>query len=375
MLHEEYQVLETENGLQALEILRSEGAGISLLLLDLDMPKMDGYEVLKCIQEDPDLSAIPVIIATGTTDSFAEVKALSMGAQDFVIKPYAPSVIKNRIANTIKLRETAATVNALERDRLTGLYSRAFFFEKVADMVRAHEPGFYIMACFDVDKFKIVNDQFGTDKGDEVLRYIAKTFQNGFEPIGGICSRISGDNFAVLYPASFCESSEIAQIRKDAAHYEGLVMPILFSIGRYHITDVSLSPDAMFDRASLAAESAKDRYDNKIVSYDEAFRQRLIQEQSIVTEMQGALASGQFEVWFQPQFNHATESLIGAEALVRWNHPTKGLIQPGLFIPLFEQNGFIYSIDRFVWEQVCLYLRKWIDAGRAPLPVSVNISR
>jgi EAL domain-containing protein (putative c-di-GMP-specific phosphodiesterase class I) len=104
-------------------------------------------------------------------------------------------------------------------------------------------------------------------------------------------------------------------------------------------------------------------------------RDTLLSEQKIVTEMSSALKSGQFEVWFQPQYNHLTEELIGAEALVRWRHPEQGLIPPDRFIPIFEKNGFVYEMDKYVWEHTCMFLHTWIKEKRNPLPISVNISR
>ncbi len=375
MLCNEYEVLEAVDGVETMEVLHREGADLSLVLLDLDMPRMDGYEVLKAMQAEPDLSVIPVIVATGTTESSAEVKALSMGAQDFVVKPYSSSVIRHRVANTIKLRETAATINALKRDRLTGLLNREFFFAEVTKMVKAHEPGYYVMACFDVDKFKVINDQYGSQMGDAVLKHIGSMFTKIIDHNGGLCCRIAADNFAALYPAKLQDSGDMRRIHEKAAHVDGLIAPIIFSIGRYVVEDVHMSPQGMYDRASLAADSVKGRYDMKIAQYDESMRQRLVRNQEIVFEMEKALKSQQFEVWFQPQYNHSTGAMIGAEALVRWRHPEKGLIPPNDFIPIFEQNGFVYALDQFVWHKTCQYLRKWRDEGKDPQPISVNISR
>ena len=125
-------------------------------------------------------------------------------------------------------------------------------------MISAREPGYYILACFDIDSFKVINDQYGTQKGDEVLRYIASIFRSGFGAVGGICCRVTADNFAVLYPRSFAESEEISKLRQQAAALDGSIRPITFSIGRYVIDDLSLSVSAMYDRAALAETSVKD---------------------------------------------------------------------------------------------------------------------
>ncbi|NLW69502.1 MAG: diguanylate cyclase, partial [Eubacteriaceae bacterium] len=251
---------------------------------------------------------------------------------------------------------------------LTGLYNRETFFEKTAEMVRQKEAGYYIMACFDIDNFKVINDQYGTAKGDEVLKAIGEIFKEGFRDAGGICCRVTADNFAVLYPASFKDSEEIAEIRRKAGNFEGLLNNVSYSIGRYLVDDKSLSASAMYDRATLAQATVKGRYDTYFAEYDELMRADLIKEQRIVDEMGRALEEKQFVLYLQPQYNHTTGSMIGAEALVRWLHPESGLVPPGDFIPIFEKNGFIYELDKFVWEQGCRYLRKWIDEGRNPLP-------
>ena len=132
---------------------------------------------------------------------------------------------------------------------------------------------------------------------------------------------------------------------------------------------------ASYDRAAIAKDTVKGRYDVYVATYDESMRSAILRQQEITGQMKQALEEGQFEVWLQPQFNHNTGMLFGAEALVRWRHPQEGIISPGEFIPIFERNGFVYEVDRFVWEQSCAMLRKWLDKGLQPVPISVNISR
>lgn len=133
ILSNEYQVLEAENGQVALDILKQQKEEIALILLDVMMPVMDGYTFLDRIKEEPDLALIPVIVMTKSDSEADEVNALAHGATDFVPKPYRPKVILHRVANIIKLRETAAIVNLLQYDRLTGLYTKEFFYQKVRE--------------------------------------------------------------------------------------------------------------------------------------------------------------------------------------------------------------------------------------------------
>ncbi len=375
ILEDEYETLEAEDGDVAMELLKEEHDTISAVILDLLMPKMNGLEVLEQMQSIPELAQIPVIVATGQDAQESEREALRIGAIEYIIKPYDAQIIKHRLRNTIKMREQAAIVNATRRDSLTGLLSRAAFFEHTKEMIHSKPPGTYVMACFDVERFKVINDQYGTRKGDEVLKRIAQVFAEGFGSEGAIISRVWADNFAVLYPKSFIDSDKIEEIRQKAALLDGSLLPITFSIGRYIVDDIHLDPSVMYDRAVLAKESVKGRFDQHIAFYKDSMRKQILDEQEIVSQMNHALKSKQFEVWYQPQFNHDSRALIGAEALVRWRHPERGLISPGLFIPIFERNGFVYEVDKFVWEQACIFLKEMKNSPLGIIPVSVNVSR
>lgn len=375
ILSDFYQVVEAENGKEALDILKADYENISAVLLDIVMPVMDGFEFLDRIRSDANLSNIPVLVTTERAENEAEVKALSIGANDYILKPYNAAVIIRRLQNIINLRENAAIVNAEKTDALTGLLSREAFFEKSTEMIAQHNPGYYVMAAFDVNNFKVINDQHGHNKGNEILRGIAGIMQNGFEKLKGICCRINADNYAVLYPSEYMDMDDVVQIKKEITDLDDAIRPITFSIGRYIVTDMDLSARAMYDRALLAKASVKARYDVQYAFYNESMRAQILREQAIINEMNQALEHKDFEVWFQPQYNHATGAMIGSEALVRWNHPERGMIQPGDFIPIFEKNGFIYELDKYVWEQTCCYLKTWIEKGYSPLPVSVNVSR
>ncbi len=265
--------------------------------------------------------------------------------------------------------------NANLMDTLTGLYRRKLFLKRAEKMVRQHTAGYYVISCFDIDKFKVINDLYGTKMGDTVLIHIANIFKEIFERIGGIACRVSADNFAVLYPREYLYSKELKEVSRRASVIDTLSQPIIFSIGRYIIEDLSLSASGMFDRAMIAKATVKGRYDEHIATYDESMRKHILGEQEIVNEMKKALLENQFEVWYQPQFNYATGALIGSEALVRWRHPVKGFIPPARFIPIFEKNGFVYELDKYVWEQSCAFLHESLAHGKKPVPISVNISR
>ena len=175
ILSADYQVIEAENGLEALSVLKERGDVISLILLDITMPVMDGYTFLSIVKKDPVFSSIPVIVTTQSDSESDEVAALSHGASDFVAKPYKPQIILHRVASIINLRENAAMVNQLKYDRLTGLYSKEFFFQKVKEELARHPERNYDIICSDIENFKLVNDVFGLPAGDRLLREQAIT--------------------------------------------------------------------------------------------------------------------------------------------------------------------------------------------------------
>lgn len=177
LLSEEYRVLEAGNGQEALTVLRKNTEEIALILLDITMPVMDGYTFLSIIKADPAFSAIPVIVTTQSDSEEDEVSALSHGATDFVAKPYKPQIILHRVASIIRLRETAAMINQFQYDRLTGLYSREFFYQRVRESIQQHPQKTYDIICSNIENFKLLNDVFGTAAGDQILIGIADLYR------------------------------------------------------------------------------------------------------------------------------------------------------------------------------------------------------
>ncbi|WP_313527270.1 EAL domain-containing protein [Anaerotignum sp.] len=374
ILSDTYTVMEAENGKEALDLLQKSYKSISVILLDIVMPIMNGYEVLAEIHRDAFLSKIPVIVTSGNEEVDAEVKALSLGAQDFIQKPYIPDVIKHRVANTIYLRETAAIINSVQRDALTGLYSKEYFYCLVEEVLLNHPDKKYDIICTDIERFKLVNELCGIKEGDALLKYVAQMIQSEANDIG-ICGRIGGDIFAIMveHQDEYHEEDFIDGIEYINEFNSNLHCVIKYGI--YVIEDRTLPADIMCDRARLAVESIKGKYKTYFSYYDDTIRQDLLDEQFIISNMKSALLNEEFVVYFQPKFDLVSEQICSAEALVRWMHPVKGMIPPNRFIKSFEKNGFITDLDFYVWEQTCKWIRSWIDRGNTPIPVSINMSR
>lgn len=374
ILSPEYQILEAANGREALDIVERQKNEISLILLDIQMPVMGGYTFLKYVKARPAYSSIPVIVTTQSDRESDEVEALSYGATDFVGKPYRPQILLHRVASIINLRETAAMINQFQYDRLTGLYSKEFFYQHVKDTLAQNSGKEYDIICSDIENFKLVNDIFGNAAGDRLLLDIAQLYRKQVGNLG-ICGRLSADQFVTALERRFTYTNEIFEQVSNEVNNLSCTKNIVMKWGIYHVEDRNVSVEQMCDRALLAARNIKGQYGKYFAVYDDALRRQLLREQSIADGMETALANQQFEIYLQPKYQIRDYTLSGAEALVRWNHPEWGIQSPAMFIPLFERNGFITRLDQYVWDRTCAVLRMWDDRGYPPVSISVNVSR
>lgn len=263
-------------------------------------------------------------------------------------------------------------------DALTGLIGFEYFKEKVKDIVDADQVGVenekYSFIYLDVLRFKVINDIFGVEEGDKLLIYISESLKRLFET-NSIITRINSDRFAVFSDKVGDELEKIIEkFLKKLSEYE-LSYEIVSNIGIYLTKRAGITAQSMLDRAILAHSTVKGDYITKYAYYTSSLRDAILGEHEITGVMNEALEKRQFVVYYQPQYNHVDRSIVGAEALVRWVHPKRGLISPGKFIPIFEKNGFITKVDLYVFEEVCSFIRRCLDKDIKMVPISVNISR
>ncbi len=277
---------------------------------------------------------------------------------------------------TLQKNEKAYETNPVT-DQLTGLLNRSSFSERVEDMIAndgAAPAEKYMVVYFDVQRFKTVNDMLGIAEGDRLLKHIAKVVTRAVEGKGEAC-RIGSDRFALIIK---CQKenrdSFVEKLFEDISGFD-LPFEITCNAGIFVIENGQLLADAAIDRAIMAQAPIKGSYTRRFNYYTEVLREMLLTEQEITGMMKAALEGEQFMIHYQPQYNHSTGMLVGAEALVRWHHPEKGLIPPGRFIPVFEKNGFITKLDLYVFEKVCVFLRGCIDKNLPVVPVSTNLTR
>lgn len=373
ILENEYRALQAENGRDALACIREKQDCLSAVLITLILPEMDGYEVLRAMRAEQLLARIPVIVTAQQEGADSEIRAFSLGVADFLNKPYHPEIIRHRLANIIRLHESAALADAAERDSLTGLLSQTAFNRRAAERLREEKTTPYDLLVMDIDRLQMVNDLFGVHEGDRLLCFAGEIL-HGAVPGGAVCARTHGGHFAVLLPRVKDSEEALVQNVVEKLRSYPISMPVFPKFGVFCADDRTIPVTAMCDRALLAAETIKGRYGVYMAQYQESMRDRLLEEQQIENDMRAALEEKQFRVRYQPKFDLATGLLTGAEALVRWEHPQKGTIMPDKFIPLFERNGFITQLDRYVWDMACADLERWQAMSQAA-PVSVNVSR
>lgn len=265
-------------------------------------------------------------------------------------------------------------------DELTGLFNKNTFTTKLGDRLKhvsLKSGQKIIVVYFDIQRFKVINDLFGMTEGDWLLIHIANAIQETVGDEGAGC-RLDSDRFLFFQSVMEKDINEtLNQFFDKVVSYE-LPFEIACNAGVYIISDNvdhSLRADAIIDRAIIAQAAIKGSYTERFKFYEEEMRQNLISEQEITGSMRTALKEKQFIIYYQPQYNHTTGMLVGAEALVRWQHPESGLIPPGRFIPVFEKNGFITNLDLYVFENVCKFIRSCMDHNYALVPVSVNLTR
>ncbi len=260
-------------------------------------------------------------------------------------------------------------------DSMTRLYNADAFYRKSQEIIHSDSDKFFAILSVDIDRFRVINDRFGIKTGNRCLEEMGRCIKESLKD-GDIAGRYMADTFSILF--AYDHEREIfdyidrltASFSFDAARRCGSTL----SFGIYMITKRDLPVRLMCDRARMAKQEIKGNSLTNFAVYDDKVRlqQRKISE--ITSQMNLALDNNEFVMYLQPKVDLQTEKLCGAEALVRWLHPTKGIHSPGEFIPLFESNGFVKKLDEYMWETACEYLAKLKSMGEL-LPISVNISR
>ena len=374
ILEDDYEIIYASNGREALQMIEENRDRLSVVLLDLIMPEMDGFKVLDCVRNDELLKSIPIIVLTAERN--AELRALEMGAADFITKPFdMHEVILARVGRIIELSEGRQLIQAAEHDPLTGLYTRNFFFE-YANRIHQYHPHWHMDAVvLNIEQFHSVNALNGREFGDRVLAAIGDEIRAFLAETEGIASRFEADRFDI-----YCEQQGDYQALLDRIQDQGQ-RPVqhrqhppahgrrALAGGRGAGAAVRPGPGRLQHGPGQLQDPPDDlRRGDAPAGADEP-----APDERPAPGRGGTGADG----YYQPKYNVQCNPprLSSAEALIRWNHPELGMVSPGSFIPLFESNGQISAVDNYVWNEAARQIAEWREKYGVTMPVSVNLSR
>ena len=363
---EEYDLLLIEDPEHILEKLETEK---NILAILLDIHEYDNLKSLKILNQE-DLN-IPIFVISQFIDEESEIQAIKDGAWDFIAKPINPQVLYWRVKRQIK---NAAQTPQKRYDALTGFYTQAIFSEKTQAILKQNPQNSYIMASFNIERFKFINDLFGVEAGDQVLVQLATLLKNKFKG-EAILGRFEADHFMVCFPKAHLST-------KGLLHFSDLVyeaaqnkIQLMVHVGLFEIKDQNLTVQKICDRARMALDQACEDGRYRFSWYSKQQQEKDIRAYLMMGEMEKGIKEKQFYFVLQPIYDSYSETIVSAEALARWNHPKQGILMPSEFIPIFEENGLIFQLDAFIREEVVKFQKTLIETDQKVLPISVNISR
>jgi diguanylate cyclase (GGDEF)-like protein len=372
------RIHEASDGQSALALL--ERVVPDVVLMDAMMPDMDGFTACARLKELPHGAEIPVLMITALDDRDSIEKAYAAGASDYITKPLHLNVVVQRVQRTIEAFQAERHVRQLAyNDSLTGLPNRTLLTEVLGQRIeqaRHNDAGLAVL-FLDLDRFKYVNDTLGHEIGDRLLEGVAQRLRQCVRA-GDCVARLGGDEFTVVL-------SELGEVGAAAhvAQKIGTALGAPFPVSGHEIfvsasIGISVFPQdgedvsTLLRHADTAMYRAK-RTNNSYRYYEAGMDASISGHLQLESALRRALERGELRVHYQPEAEAASGLVVGAEALVRWEHPTRGLVSPAEFIPLAEETGLIVPIGEWVLKSVCQQARAWVDEGRE-LSVAVNLS-
>ena len=366
-----------------------------ILLLDLMMPEVSGFDILAQIRAHEELRYTPVIILTAESEPKTKLKALDLGATDLLTKPVDPSELRLRLRNALAFK--AYHDRLADFDPLTGLPNRRKFRQAVdAALSNTQQSRACALLHVDLDRFKQINDTLGHRVGDKLLCAVAQLLDrtlSGAEATGwpgsrepefnAALSRIAGNGFAALMPnlhnlkkvdAAGSIARRVLSAFAEPFHIEGHELFVTASIG------IAVSPgdgqeaETLLKHAEMAMYKAKKGGRKTYEFFSGDMNAHALERLTLENQLRRAVERNEFVLYYQPKVEVRSGRIIGAEALVRWKHPELGIVSPAKFIPIAEETGLIVEIGQWVLRTACAQIQAWTQRGLPPLSISVNVS-
>jgi diguanylate cyclase (GGDEF)-like protein len=373
------------NGAAALEAALAQD--LAIVLLDVDMPGLDGYAVCRRLRAEPRFANVPIVMVTGHEDSAAIDMAFAAGATDFISKPVNWALLPRRLGYILR---NAAAAERIERlayyDPLTGLPNRQRCMETAEHLFRSAAAGAEEVAILylDLNSFKRINDTFGHAVGDAVLRVVAERLRHTLAQFEGgpqhaSVARFGGDEFVILLRQTQARALAMAVAQacctsfKEPIAYEGLEFYSAPSIGLAVYPEDGADVQTVLKHADTAMYQVKSGAVTAVAAYAPAMSSRLRDWLDLEARLRRALQEDLLSLLYQPKFRISDNRLCGVEALLRWCDPEHGEISPNRFIEIAEDSGLIIDMGAWVTRKACRQVRSWMDRG-VPVPIAINVS-
>ena len=373
----------------AIEAIRTQRPDV--LLLDLIMPGIDGFAILKSIRNDPQLKTLPVVMLTNPSDADTKLRIAELGVTDFLEKPLDPSELALRVRNTLAFK--AYSDRLAHFDALTGLPNRSFFLNQLASLLRRAKRtnSAFSVLQINLDSFKQINENLGSRVADQLLAAAGQRLlacvrgtdsvgRLADQPGGNSVSRVGGDEFTALL-SEITQTNKASQVAKrvvDAIarpfHIEGKELLISASVGIANFPSDGHDAQTILHNAEAALRESKTSGAGTVRFFSSSFNRQAEDQLTLQSELQYAIERKELQLFYQPKVDMRTLQIIGAEALIRWQHPERGLIAPSVFIPLAEESRLIVDIGAWVINETCAQIAKWQKLGVRELRIAINIS-
>ncbi|UBF29249.1 EAL domain-containing protein [Kovacikia minuta CCNUW1] len=396
---EGFEVISANDGQAGIQL--AQALEPDLILCDIMMPECDGYEVLQRLRQHAGTANIPFIFLSAKSERIDLRQGMELGADDYLTKPFKRAELLGAVFARLakqasvtqpyvdEMKRAAQTLSQLAyRDPLTNLPNRILFHhqfqEAVAQAGRANRsiPGrsqvLIAILCINLNRFKAINTNLGYSNGDLLLKLVAERLEQNFGQSNTV-ARLGGDEFSLLVTdISQGEVVELAQrvlkLLGDPYDLDGSYVQIQISVGIALYPQDGNNPDRLLNHATMAMRSVKAKGSGGYQFYTPEMDALETERQLIESKLNLALARLEFQLYYQPQINLITGRIIGAEALLRWKDPERGLIAPDKFISIAEETGLIIPIGEWVLRTACAQIKIWQINNRLPIRISVNLS-